>query len=220
MRSYPTAIAEHIAARRPTIARQLIWVEAKEFGSGATQTLGLWDGEYTAQFVIDGEPRTYFAGGSILQLPEITGLVGLEVRTYSVVLSALTPEVQQLMRGYDVRLAPCEMHRVLFDPEAPATMLGEPQRTFKGWIDGAQFNETKDGDYVVDATLASNSRGLTVPLQMRRSDESYRLRLGDRIARYASVAGVIPIYFGEAAPNQPPAPRPPAVNPNAGGWGP
>lgn len=220
MRSYPTELADHIAARRPTIARQLIWVEARDRVTGATEALGLWTGEYTAQFNIDGELRTYFAGGSMLELPEISGQIGLDVRTYTVTLSALTPEVQQMMRGYDARLAPCEMHRVVFDPDAPTTILGEPQRTFKGWIDGAPFNETQNGDYVVEATLASNSRALTVPLQLRRSDESYRLRSGDRIARYASVAGSIPVYFGEAAPNQPAAPPPPPVNPNSEGWGP
>lgn len=220
MRSYHPAIAAHIAARRPTIARQLIWVEARNRVSGATEALGLWEGEYTAQFTINGVARTYYAGGSVLQLPEITGQVGLDVRTFNVTLSALTPEVQQLMRGYDARLAPCEIHRVLFDPDAPTTMLGEPVRVFKGWIDGAPINESPDGEYVVDAVLASNSRALTVPLQLRRSDESYRLRSGDRIARYASVAGSIPVYFGEAAPNQPAPPPPPPVNPNSEGWGP
>lgn len=199
MRSLPAAIAAHIAARLPTIARQLLWVEARNRETGLTESLGLWTGEYTADFVIGVDTRTYFGAGAVLDIPEITTQAGLEVRTHTLRLSPLAPEVQQLFRGYDGRLAPVEIHRVLFSPEAPNTAIADPVRMFRGWIDGVTFSEgTENAESTVEVTLASHSRGLTIPLQLRRSDQSYRLRGGDRIGRYADVAGVVPVHWGEA----------------------
>ncbi len=37
-----------------------------------------------------------------------------------------------------------------------------------------------------------------VPLPLRRSDASYRLRGGDRIGRYCDLSGSVPIHWGEA----------------------
>lgn len=197
MRSFDAALAAHIAARRPTIARQMLWVSARNRSTGATETLGLWTGEYSLSVTIDGAARTYHGAGSVLDVPEMTGQIGLDVRTHNVTLSALSPEVQQLMRGYDARLAPIEIHRALFDPDAPTTMIGGPVRIFRGWVDGVTFKE-EGGGHTVELTAASHSRGLTVPLMLRRSDESYKLRGGDRIGRYCDVSGSVPVYWGEA----------------------
>lgn len=202
MRSFNPATAAHLAARRPTLARHLLWVTARNRSTGASESLGLWTGEYTHSFTIEGMPRDYHGVGAILDLPQITGQIGVEVRTHRVTLSALSAEAQQLIRGYDPRLAPAEIHRVLFDPQAPTTPIGAPVRMLRGWVDGVTFNEagsgTGPGEHTVELTLVSHARGLTVPLPLRRSDASYRLRGGDRIGRYCDVSGSVPIHWGEA----------------------
>lgn len=198
MRSFDPALAAHLAARRPMIARHLLWVSARNRSTGATESLGLWTGEYSRSFIIDGVARDYYGVGAILEMPQINGQIGIEVRSHAVTLSALSTEAQQLIRGYDPRLAPAEIHRVLFDPDAPATVIGAPVRMLRGWIDGVSFNESGSGDHTIELTLVSHARGLTVPLPLKRSDASYRLRGDDRIGRYCDVSGAVPIYWGEA----------------------
>jgi len=134
---------------------------------------------------------------------------GLVVRMQRLTLSPLSPEVAQMLRGYDPRLAPVEIHRALFYPES-RELVAEPRRVFKGWIDQAPITTPAiGGAAMAEVSLASAARALTIPLAAKKSDETQRRRGGDRFRRYADVSGQVEVWWGEARAN--PTPTPPAT---------
>jgi len=199
LRSYDGATSTYIAAGRAgVIAYPLVWVTAKDRSTGVPQSLGLWGGEQSRDFTISAGSRTYHAAGSLLGVDDITAEIGLNVRFLDVTLSAINEDVAQLVRGYEARLAPVEIHRALFDRDSRA-LVSEPHRIFKGWVNTIDLpTPAIGGDANLTMTLASSSRMLTRPLSLKKSDESQRLRSDDRFRRYADITGQIGVYWGEA----------------------
>lgn len=197
MRTFPAALTAHLAARKPLIVRQALWIEARNRSTGAVSPVGLWTGDGDVSVTVNGTPRTYIGAGGLLDIPEMTVGIGLDVRTLPVTISAIAPEAQQALQGYDARGARCDIYSLFFDPEAPNTLICPPVRRFTGWVDAASQTE-EPKSYSFALTLASSARGLSVTLQAFRSDATYRSqRAHDRIARYASVADA-PVYWGQA----------------------
>lgn len=198
MRSYDSTTGTYLGSRGGVIARSLVWVEAKNRTSGATETMGLWTGDDHQEFVIGGQTRLYFGAGNLLQLEPITMQTGLVVRMHKVTLSPLSPEVALLLRGYEPRLAPVEIHRALFWPES-RDLIAAPHRVFRGWIDEVTIPTPEIGGAAqAEVTLASAARALTIPLALKKSDETQRLRGDDRFRRYADVSGAVDVWWGEA----------------------
>lgn len=196
MRIYDSAIAAQLSARAGLDARHLMWIEARNRDTGDMESIGIWDGDDHLDFVIGGVTRTYLGAGGLLSVPDLTMRVGLDIWQPEVQVSAITPEVEQALRGYDPKLAPVEIHRAFFDP-VEATLLAPPVRIFKGWIDGVSIPTPEEGgEAVATITLASNSRSLTRKLHALRSDAAYQMRGGDRINRYTDVVGQIKTRWG------------------------
>lgn len=197
MRIIDTATADFLALRGGLVARQLVWIEARNIASGLVEGLGLWTGEDETTVTIDGAARTYQGAGNILELPPITAGPGLEVRTYPLSLSAIAPEVQDMLASYDTRFAAAEVHRAIYDPET-RQMIGAPHRLFRGLVNGIEFPTEADGGTpacVVD--LVSETRALTRTLAAKKSDATQSLRAGDRFRRYGDISGGVPVYWGE-----------------------
>lgn len=210
MRSFDPATAAAIAA--PSIvARALIWIRARDRVSGAEQALGLWTGDDSAQFTINGQSRSYAGAGALLSIDPIISQSGLLVRMSRITLSPLAPEVAQAIRGYDPRLAPVEIHRALFSPDT-FNLVAEPHRVFSGWIDELVINTPEvGGEATVEVTLASSARALTRGLPIKKSDETQKRRSGDRFRRWADISAAVDVYWGElraAAPAAPATPKP------------
>ncbi len=196
MRVYESAIASNLNARHGLLVRHLLWIRAKNRDTGATETIGLWDGDDHGQFTVDGNVRTYYGVGALLGVPDLTARAGLEVWQPEVSVSGIAPEVEIALRGYEPKLAPVEIHRAFFAP-AEGTLLGSPVRIFKGWIDGVSIPTPEEGgDATASITLASNSRGLTRVIPAKKSDEAYQRRSGDRIMRYADIGGTVKVRWG------------------------
>ncbi|AXQ93402.1 hypothetical protein LV780_05970 [Cereibacter azotoformans] len=196
MRDLGTAVATLLATRAGIRARLLVWIAARNRATGTTETLGLWNGEDHAVLTIEGAARTYYGAGGLLAIEPVVTQVGVHVRTHRVSLSPAAPEVLQAIMGYDVRLAPVEIHRGLFD--AAGAPVSPPHRVFKGTVDGVELPTPAAGsEGTVSLTLASTARALTRALPTRYSDASMQLRSGDRMFRYADVSGSVPVYWGE-----------------------
>lgn len=202
MLSLDPAELAYLRARKPLKTRRLIWVKAKAFDTGISETMGLWTGGDHRDFVVEGETRTYFGAGNVLEIGNIPRLAGLEVRMLRVKLSPLSPEAQMLIRGYDVRLAPVEIHRVRFDAETDE-QIAPPFRVWKGWIDMIDLKIPAEGETAdCTVTIASNARAGTIPLTLKKSDASQKLRLlsgdrADRFFQYTDISGVVPVKWGE-----------------------
>lgn len=196
MRTYESAIAGNLNARHGLLVRHLLWIRAKNRDTGATETIGLWEGDDHAQFTIDGSVRTYYGVGTLLGIPDMKARVGLEVWQPEIFVSGIAPEVELALRGYEPKLAPVEIHRAFFAP-AEGTSLGSPVRVFKGWIDAVSIPTPEEGgEATASITLASNSRGLTRVIPAKKSDEAYQRRSGDRIMRYADIGGTVKTRWG------------------------
>ena len=194
MKSFDAATSNYIGGRDYVIVRHLLWFRAKNRTTGAEETLGLWNGIDAQQFTVDGEVRDYFGAGSLLDIEPITSGVRLDVRMLQVSLNDLTPEVSQLLRGYDARLAPVEIHRALLDHEA-RQLIAPPVRVFQGWIDQPTIRTGERHE--AKTSLASDARRLTRTVDTFRSDAAMRQRNGsDGFRRYTDVAGQIPVWWG------------------------
>ncbi|MBD3787220.1 MAG: hypothetical protein IE922_09655 [Sphingomonadales bacterium] len=195
--TFSPATATYFTTQTRMHARVLFWVRALNRMTGALETLGIWNGDDHREFTIAGETRTYYGAGSLLSVDPIVSRTGLEVRRHQMTLSPLSAEVQTLIRGYDARFAPVELHRALFDPDTH-NLIDEPHRRFAGYIDKVKLKSGPKGSKVtVELTLASSARALTVALSRKRSAETLRARApGDGFRKYADVAGVITTPWG------------------------
>lgn len=204
MRSLPTSVADLLAARQGRIARLLLWVEARDRDSGDTVPMGFWTGVDHQDFVIGADLRSYFGAGSLVSMDALTSDIGLTVRQFRAGLAPSLPEVQQLVRGYDVRLASCQVHVADFDPHTN-NLLAEPVRVFRGWVDQVHISEpAPGGEASCELTMLSAAQALTRRLARKRSDQTLRARASaDGFRKYADISGSVETVWGERRANQP-----------------
>ena len=193
----PTSVA-YLSARTGVASRHMVHVIARNRTTGAAEALGLWQGDDHLTIAINGTNRTYYGAGGLIGVEPIRAGIGLEVRMLQLALSPLTPEVAQLLRGYDARLAPAEVHRGLLSLET-GLLIAEPIRVFRGWVDEVKIRTGEvGGTGEATVTLASAARGLTRPLTLTRSDAEMRRRnAGDAFRRYTDIAGEVGVWWGE-----------------------
>lgn len=196
MRDYGSATLTNLQARGGIVSRVLIWFSARNRSTNAVETMGLWTGADHETITINAASRLYYGAGNVVELPQLTFQAGLAVRIHRLGLSPLTPEVMQLIRGYDVRFAPVEIHRALYSTDT-RLLIEEPHRLLTGFID-----EVDLGTPAVGGTsscvlgIATSARVLTQNLALKKSDETQRLRSGDRIRRWGDVSGSVEVWWG------------------------
>ncbi len=197
MRDYDAATLAAFGTRAGIIARQLLWMTVKDRTTGDPVSFGLWNGEDHETITIAGQARDYYGAGTVLEVPDIVHEVGFKARNHRVTISPISPEVKVVLRTYDARFAPIEIHRALYDTET-RNLVSEPHRVFKGWINGAPISRTAiPGRAKAELVLVSSARVLTRKLALKKSDESHRLRADDRFRRYADVAETAKTFWGE-----------------------
>jgi hypothetical protein len=198
MRDYDGNPGAYIAARAGTVARHLVWIVARNRSTNAPEAMGLWTGDEVRLFNVDGEVRTYYGAGALVQLEPIRAGVGLAVRIHQFSLSPLTPEVAQLIRGYDTRLGSVEVHRALYSLETEA-LVAPPVRLIRGWVNSLSLTTGAVGG-AGEATIsvASAARALTRTLSLFRSDAAQRrVSATDRFREYADISGEVGVWWGE-----------------------
>lgn len=196
MRSFDAPTLAALQNRTERMMRVLVWVTARNRTSGLPEQIGLWNGGYDRSFTINGVARTYVGAGALMQIPPLVYQVGLAVRMHRLTMSPIDQAVANLVRGYDTRLGPIEIHRAVFDPNT-TLLVSEPHRLFKGIVDEMEETRGANGEIRLECTVAGSSRYLTRTLTLKRSDESQKLRTGDRFLRYADVSGEVDVYWGE-----------------------
>lgn len=196
MRSFSGTASTYLATGQ-VHARILFWAEAKNRGTGVTETIGIWNGDQDRNFTISSVSRTYIGAGGLLGVEPMVYGAGLQIRTQTVTFSPLEAEVIDLIRTYEPRLAPVEMHRAIFDP-LTGDLVEEPHRIFKGWIDEVTIGTPEiNGQATCSVTLVSTARALTRTLASKKSDAVQKARSGDRFRRYIDVSGNVKVFWGE-----------------------
>lgn len=197
MRNFDPSTLSTLQDRSGIIARQMIWFSAKNRTTGATETIGFWNGDDHVTLTIDGDERTYFGAGTTMRVPRIITEVGIQARTHRITFSAVAAETLIALRQYNARHAPVEIHRALYDINT-RSLVSEPHRVFKGWINNAPIPRKPPGeDATLDISLTSSARALTRNLALMKSDESQKLRADDRFRKYADISGDVTTYWGE-----------------------
>lgn len=213
MRIYDSGTSAALAARNGMVSHRLVWITARNRSTALLETIGIWSGEDDLTLEVDGSQRPYTGAGALLQAEPITAGVGLAVRSYQVGLAAVAPEVENLVKGYETRFAPVEIHRALFDP-ATRALAGPPHRVFSGFINSIDFPTAEPGGTAsCTLELVSETRALTRTLASKKSDESHRNRGGDRFRKFGNISGVVPVYWGEKRLDAPADPAPVTVQP-------
>lgn len=176
-----------------------IWIEARDMTTDAPFPVGYWTGDDAATIAIPGAGnRTYYGAGAALNVEPLTYQTGAVVQTQRVSLGPLAAEVRQVLRGYDTRQAPVELHLATLDPAGAVTAI---ERAFKGVMDRPEFGEgpiDDAGNFTVtlDNELVSDARMLTRTLNLKQSDASQRLRdPDDGFRKYSDVAGEVKVTW-------------------------
>lgn len=196
MREYGSATLTALQARAGIVSRVLIWFSARNRATNAVETMGLWTGADHEYFTISAASRLYYGAGNVMDIPQLTYQSGLAVRIHRIGLSPLTPEVMQLIRGYDVKSAPVEIHRALYSTDT-RLLIEEPHRVLTGFVDEVDLGTPAAGGTASCVLgIATSARVLTQDLAIKKSDETQRLRLGDRMRRWGDVSGAVDVWWG------------------------
>ncbi len=190
---------DQLAQRRGTNSHVLVWIVARDRTTGADQTIGFWTGDDHRTFQIGAETRLYYGAGDVIDVAPVVAGIGMSVRHFRVTLTAATDEVRMLLRDYDPRLAPVEVHVAPMDIDTGGP-LGAPKRMIKGVVNklpediGAKGTQNK-----LEMTITSNALALTRALPLLRSNEELQRRsANDRGREYADVAGEWVTQWGVA----------------------
>lgn len=181
-------------------ARYLVYIRGKQL-DGDPQPFGYWTGEDDIELnVVSGldgsiEARS-FVGGVITELDPIVSSIGIDARTTSVYLARSVPVAVDMVRGFNIRHAPIEIHRADFDPST-GELVANPLCIFLGKIDGAPIERPAiGGGGTIDIRCVSNSVELTRTNPAKKSDQTQLLRDGDRFRRYSDTATLM-VWWGE-----------------------
>lgn len=198
--------AELVAiAARAVVARDLLWVTAKNRDTGADQSLGFWNDVMTVTASVkDGRTgstvsRDFRGVGAALQVGKIPLTSDITIRSVDIDLPHIDSIVEQLVRTYDVRGAAMQLYRAYFDP-ATRSMVATAKPRFVGYVDGAPIVTPKEGEEgTITLRCVSTTRELTRTNAEARSHESQLLRAaGDTFYKDVGVVGDWDIAWGVA----------------------
>ncbi|MCI5097531.1 MAG: hypothetical protein MRY77_14545 [Rhodobacteraceae bacterium] len=175
----------------------LVWLTALDRETDEVHRIGFWTGADHTEFTINGETRTYYGAGSILEVDPVKLSTGLEVRTQRVRFSQVAPELLQAVRLYDPRHQPLEVHRAFFDPLSEL-LIDAPVQCLSGFTDRIRVNTPAEGrDGSIELTIATAARALTRALGRKRSHASLSGRSpDDKFRQYASMAERVEVKWG------------------------
>ncbi|MBB3452311.1 hypothetical protein FHT86_000567 [Rhizobium sp. BK313] len=207
MKNITSAFLAALTGARDTglVPRRFVWITGKSFDTGDVASIGLWTGDDDIDIsVISGitgvsEGRTYY-GGLNLQLSPIARTADLTVQTVTITIGQIAPVAQQLLRGYDLRLAPVEIHDMTFDP-VTRQPSSAPEISFLGIADGAPIKTPvvgQDGDIEISAISAAIAM-LERNNPAKSSYEGQKRRSGDEFGLYSSTVANWQIPWGQKA---------------------
>ena len=195
MRIYDTAFAASLtAAASEGLAP--VWFAhftAKNRETGAAVQMGLWSGDETISVAVEtpeggSETRTYI-GGCGMWVDGVQYVADLTDQPVNVTLSQIAPDAQQLIRGYDLRLAGCEIHATT---RTGGALTSIPQLMWVGIVDeGPISTPAAGGEGGISLTVRSElMMQLMATNPAKSSDQHQRRRLaGDRFSEYAGTIG-------------------------------
>ncbi len=169
-------------AARALVARDFLWIVARDRSTGAPVTDGMWSdvGNVTAE-VIDPDTgmavsRTFYGSGTLVQVSDIPLVSNVTVQRVTITMSQVDDRVEALIRTYDVRQARVEIFRGMFDPDTRLLVAPAVPR-FVGFADEVEIrtaSENEEGAVIL--TCASHTQEMLRSNPDTRSHESQKQR--------------------------------------------
>lgn len=185
------------------IPRGFFWITVKHLETGAPASFGLWTGDDPVSIDVRSgntgeiETRTY-VGGVNLQIPDIPRVSDLTIQTIEVKFSAIADICQEIIRGYDARLAKVELHAGWLDTVSRG-IVDLPEVDFLGLVNGAPIETgAAGGESMVTLNIVSDAISmLTRTNPSKRSYEGQKRRSGDEFGLYSNSVKTWRIFWGE-----------------------
>lgn len=188
-------------AQRALSFRNLIWITAKDRDTGVAQSVGFWNDVGTLSIPVHDAltgaivARPFVGAGSLLDIDDVVSTAELSVRELTVRLSGVDATVALAVRGYEARLAPVQVYRLLLSP-ADGNPVAPARARFVGIIDSLTINDPpRGGQGNVTLNLVSQMRELTRANPDMISDDSQKARatsLGKPPDRFYEYTNAIP----------------------------
>lgn len=179
------------AARDGQIAPvYFLYIVGKDRDTGADKPVGIWSGDEDITVNVEAPDgttvsRTYY-GGCNLDIPNgIPYVADLTDNPVTVTVSQIADTTQLLVRGYDVRLAYCEIHATTWTGGA---LTSAPQLQWVGIVDEAPISTPSVGsDGAISFSIRSEIMSqLTLTNPAKSSDaHQKRRRATDQFCKYA-----------------------------------
>lgn len=192
MKIYNSAFAASLtAARDGQIAPvYFLYVQAKDRDTGDTQPVGIWSGDEDITINVEAPDgttvsRTYY-GGCNLDIPDgIPYVADLTDNPVRVSISQIADTDQILVRGYDVRLAYCEIHVTTWTGGA---LTSVPQLQWVGIVDEAPISTPAAGsEGNISFSIRSEIMSQLTLTNPAKSSDSHqkRRRSTDQFCKYS-----------------------------------
>jgi hypothetical protein len=146
------------------------------------------------------QSHTFYGDNAPLaSLDRIPLKIGLEVDTIQVVLNPLHPVVQLMARTNEaaLRTARVQIFRGYLDPNS-MLLVANPRSRFLGMVNTAPEKVAGvGGQSIRTINVRSHTQEMTRTSPAKKSDETYKLRSGDRFGQYGGTAGKWELWWGE-----------------------
>jgi hypothetical protein len=203
MRYLPAAIKNALAARQ-LVARDFLWIIARDRTNGQPQAVGFWSdvGNLTADVVHPdtglADARDFYGSGTLISITEIPLVSTLEAQNVTITMSQIDDVVAQAVRLYDCKQARVEIYRGLFSPDT-RKMVAPAELRFLGFIDNITVKTPAENDAgSVTLTCVSHMQEITRSNPDTRSDASQRLRnSSDNFYQDVAVVGDWELFWGQ-----------------------
>lgn len=199
---------------RELVARDFLWLIARDRVTGGSVTEGLWSdsGNILAPVTHpdSGLPvtREWYGTGSLIAIDDIPLVANLSVQNVNIRMSQVHEEVERIVRDYDCQQARVEIYRGLFDPIS-RQLVAPAECRFVGFVDQIEIktpSENEDGG--VTMTCASHTQEFTRSNPDTRSDATQRLRHPtDNFYQDSDTASEWEIWWGSEKGKVPTAPK-------------
>jgi hypothetical protein len=200
MRTISPTLQSYTLTEQAVIAQCLIYIYPRDRSTNAIVPIGFWTGDDHETITVDGSPRLYYGAGNVMDISDpITYQTGVDTSTWRFSMTTLTTEFEQMFRVYDPRLAAIEVHRAVYYTSSGA-LVEAPHRLFKGWIETCPIDDAADvGETVCNITCVTSALALTKTLALYKSDAFQKTKSSDRMNKYSTVSGSVPVVWGQNA---------------------
>lgn len=214
MPRYISAANQAALSARQLVARDFLWIVAKDRATGAPVTDGMWSdvGDVPAS-VIDPDSglevtRNWYGSGTLVQISDIPLVSNLSVQNVTIQMSQVSEHVEQLVRQYDCKQGRVEIYRGLFDPES-RQLVAPAECRFVGFVDEIEIktpSENEEGS--VTLTCASHTQEMTRANTETRSQATQAMRdPNDTFFKDADTVDSWEIFWGSEKGKVPTAPK-------------